>query len=88
MQPPLLTRLTTVSVFEAGGKPSTRFPPGGLVEPTSPLSSSSDHIKMSFLKKIKKIENLENHEKPKIYPNFPTTALVTSLEQMNSRIAP
>ena len=36
VQPPLLARLATVSVLEAGGKPSTWFPPGGLVEPTSP----------------------------------------------------
>ena len=32
----LLARLATVSVLEAGGKPSTWFPPGGLVEPTAP----------------------------------------------------
>ena len=37
-QPPLLARLATVSVLEAGGKPSTWFPPGRLVEPTSPSS--------------------------------------------------
>ena len=36
VQPPLLARLATVSVLEAGGKPSTWFPPGGLVEPTTP----------------------------------------------------
>ena len=35
VQPPLLARLATVSVLEAGGKPSTWFPPEGLVEPTS-----------------------------------------------------
>ena len=51
VQPSLLARLATASVLEAGGKPSTRFPPGGLVEPTSTLSSSRDHIKMSFLEK-------------------------------------
>ena len=35
VQPSLLARLATVSVLlEAGGKPSTWFPPVGLVEPT------------------------------------------------------
>ena len=37
VQPSLLARLATVLVLEAGGKPSTKFPSGGLVEPTSHL---------------------------------------------------
>ena len=32
----LLARLATVSVLEAGGKPSTCFSPEGIVDPTSP----------------------------------------------------
>ena len=35
VQLPLLARLATVLGLEAGGKPSTWFPPGALVEPTS-----------------------------------------------------
>ena len=42
----LLARLATVSVLEAGGKPSTCFPPGELVEPTSPPKFPRDHIKI------------------------------------------
>ena len=48
VQPTLLARLATVSVLEAGGKPSTWFPPGGLVEPTSPPQLPRDHLKMKF----------------------------------------
>ena len=45
---PSLPRLATVLVLEAGGKPSTWFPPGGLVEPTFPRQFSRDHMKMEF----------------------------------------
>ena len=46
VQPPLLARLAAVSVLEAGGKPSTWFPPGRLVEPTSPPAFPRDHIRI------------------------------------------
>ena len=48
VQPPLPARLATVLVLEAGGKPSTWFPPRELVEPTSPLPSSRNHVRMIF----------------------------------------
>ena len=59
VQPPLLVRLATVLVLEAGGKPSTWFPPGGLVEPTAPPQIFKGSFKMTFWKKIKFAKNLE-----------------------------
>ena len=43
---------------------------------------------MEFQKKLKISKNLENLENHKIYPNFPGTAELTLLEDLNSRIAP
>ena len=61
----LLARLAPVSVLEAGGKPSTWFPPGGLVEPTS-----QRELPEIFFNRIAKNDfsekNLGNRENHKI----------------------
>ena len=68
VQPPLLVRLATVSVLEAGGKPSTWFPPGALVEPTR-RHYLSVIIFYKIWRKIRFFQkNHENHENHRVYP--------------------
>ena len=79
----------TAPVLEAGGKPSTRFPPEGLVElPCLLLSilSSSNEIFPEKSKISKK--NRKNQTFSKFWRNLPLTFDMTLLEQMNNRIAP
>ena len=57
VQPPLLARLATVSLCRAGGKPSTWFPPGGLVEPTPCINIQSIVLKDMLSKKIEFAKN-------------------------------
>ena len=53
VQPPLLARLAAASGLKADGKLSTRFPLGGIVEPTSPPKSSRDYVRMAICLKKK-----------------------------------
>ena len=54
-----------------------------------PRPALPDIEKCKFPKKNEKIlKNLENHKIHQIYQNFPGTAQLTLLEQMNSRLAP
>ena len=71
------------SVLEAGGKPSTWFPPEGLVELTShaiSMQTSSDALmvkKLKFSKIFKNVIFLEFHRK------LPVTFNLTLIEQID-----
>ena len=47
-------------LFEAGGKPSTWFPPGGLVEPTPRNNWAPFEFLFILYKKIENLENFRN----------------------------
>ena len=85
VQPPLLARLATVLVLlEAGGKPSTWFPPERLVELTWHLKLPGFIIKRIHGTEmfIEKIENLENLT---ISVNLSGTGDFTFNNEMNRR---
>ena len=90
VQPPLLARLAAASGLKADGKLSTRFPLGGIVEPTSPPKSSRDYIRMaSCLKKKTQIfKKSWKSWKSLNLPKNPGPGHFTFIEWMNSRIAP
>ena len=77
------TGFTYAPVLEAGGKPSTRFPPEGLVE----LTSHARRIKISSdkfpMKKFKISKNLENVIFLKFYQNFEVTFDMSLVEQID-----
>ena len=80
---PTLARLAMVLVLEAGGKPSTWFPPERLVELTSHARSmgiSSDEFLMKTLKFSK---NLENVIFLKFYRETAVTFDSTLIEQID-----
>ena len=82
------TGLTTAPVLEAGGKPSTWFPPEGLVELTGCARfmrrPSNDFLlkNVKFSKISKNIIFLKFHEK------LPVTFNLTLIEQIRKLLAP
>ena len=80
---PTLARLAMVLVLEAGGKPSTWFPPGELVELTGRARSigmSSDEFLMQNSKFSK---NLKNVIFLKFYRETAVTFNLTLIEQID-----
>ena len=78
-----LAGLATVSVLEAGGKPSTWFPPEGLVELTTHARCMQMYSNDFLMKNLKFSKIHKNIIFLKIYQNFEVTFNIDLVEQIN-----
>ena len=71
------------SVLEAGGKPSTWFPPGRLVERTGHARGMGMSSNDFFIRKLKFSKNLKNVIFLKFYRETAVTFDLTLIEQID-----
>ena len=78
-----LARLATVSVLEAGGKPSTWFPPEGLVELTRHAKSLRMKFNAFSFKKLEISKILKNLTFLKFYQKVSVAQTICLQTQIN-----